>query len=196
MSFLVDGGLGRLRWQSTCGQEIAVPAQQRRWRNKKGAPRPARQQLRARRQHPVPVAQIGPVHPAAQHGYLMPEREDLDLLGPGHRARAGSGTEGYGRGSGTGQTRARAARMSAIRTCPSHGPATQQHRSGFSHPTGVAGAPVAIATPAKSDLKNVDHVRASTSRGNVTSGHACACWRLACPQDRGGGSWFRLLGPV
>jgi hypothetical protein len=30
----------------------------------------------------VPVAQIGPVHPAAQHGDLMPEREDLDLLGP------------------------------------------------------------------------------------------------------------------
>ncbi|HEY5989639.1 MAG TPA: hypothetical protein VIV12_25145 [Streptosporangiaceae bacterium] len=31
---------------------------------------------------PCPVAQIGPVHPAAQHGDLMPERENLDLLGP------------------------------------------------------------------------------------------------------------------
>ncbi len=28
------------------------------------------------------IAQIGPTHPAAQHGDLMPEREDLDLLGP------------------------------------------------------------------------------------------------------------------
>jgi hypothetical protein len=35
-----------------------------------------------RQQHPVPVAQIGPVHPAAQHGDLMPEHEDLSLLGP------------------------------------------------------------------------------------------------------------------
>ena len=29
-----------------------------------------------------PSPRSGPVHPAAQHGDLMPEREDLDLLGP------------------------------------------------------------------------------------------------------------------
>lgn len=65
------------------GNQVAVPAQQRRWRHEENAPRPARQQPRERRQqHPVPVAQIGPVHPASQHGDLMPEHEDLNLLGP------------------------------------------------------------------------------------------------------------------
>jgi hypothetical protein len=65
------------------GNQIAVPAQQRRRRHEEDAPRPARQQPRERsQQHPVPIAQIGPVHPAAQHGDLMPGREDLDLLGP------------------------------------------------------------------------------------------------------------------
>jgi hypothetical protein len=43
---------------------------------------------------------------------------------------------GYGRGSGTGQTRTRAARMPTTRACPSHEPAAQQRRSGFSHSTG------------------------------------------------------------
>ena len=63
--------------------QVAVPAQQSRWGHEENAPRPAGQQPRERRQHhPVPVAQIGPVHPAAQHGHLMPEHEDLNLLGP------------------------------------------------------------------------------------------------------------------
>jgi hypothetical protein len=33
-------------------------------------------------QDTIPVAQIRPVHLAAQYSDLMPEREDFDLLGP------------------------------------------------------------------------------------------------------------------
>ena len=138
MSFLV----GWAAWTfppvgPLAGNQIAVPAQQRRRRHEEDAPRPARQQPRERRQqHPVPIAQIGAGSPGG-----AARRPDAGARGsrppwPGHRARAGSGTEGYGRGSGTGQTRTRAARMPATRACPSHEPAAQQRRSGFSHSTG------------------------------------------------------------
>lgn len=65
------------------GDQVTVPAQQRLRGKEESIPRHARQQPRERdQQDTVPVAQIGPVHLTVQNGDLMPERENLNLLGP------------------------------------------------------------------------------------------------------------------
>jgi hypothetical protein len=59
-----------------------VPAQQRRRSHKEAIPRRPRQQPRQRgQQNPISIVQIRPVDLTAQNSDLVPEHNDLDLLG-------------------------------------------------------------------------------------------------------------------
>lgn len=65
------------------GNQVTVPPQQCRRRHEETRPREARQQPRERgQQDPISVVEIGSVHLTAEHGDLVPERKDFDLLGP------------------------------------------------------------------------------------------------------------------
>src|ERR1039458_2965263 len=65
------------------GDQVTVPAQQRLRGKEESIPRHARQQPRERdQQDTVPARRWGPVPLTVQNGYLIPERENLNLLGP------------------------------------------------------------------------------------------------------------------
>src|ERR1019366_1521149 len=121
------------------GSQVAVPAQQRGGVTKKMLhDRRGNNRESTASSTLGPVPQIGPPHPAGAARRPGAGARGSRPPWPGHRARAGSGTERYGRGSGTAQTRTRPAIMPATRASSSHDPAAQQHRSGFSPPTGSA----------------------------------------------------------
>jgi hypothetical protein len=67
----------------TATNEVAMPAQQRRWLNQERATPPSRQQLAERRQQDtIGRAQAGPPDLAPQHLELMPQHQDLKLIRP------------------------------------------------------------------------------------------------------------------
>jgi hypothetical protein len=81
------GGLGVSAGRSTCGQPGATRSRCQR-SNVAGVTKKILHDRRGNSRESAasstlsPSPRSGRFHPAAQHGDLMPEREDLDLLGP------------------------------------------------------------------------------------------------------------------
>jgi len=77
----VRGGAAVPRVRPGPGDEVTVPAQQRGWRDQEHAPVITPEQPRQRGQHgAISGGVAGPSHLSAQHGQLVTEHRDLDVL--------------------------------------------------------------------------------------------------------------------